>query len=102
MGREAKYIKVYSKKYNVEGEIMDAGVVTKLTFCYDNKDITVGLSQGLTFHDTYENAGEKAIDFYIENIKPDTDDKVMLHNWYMNIVDYQDESFLQLHVVKLS
>lgn len=99
MGREVKHIKVYSKKYNIEGEIMDAGVVTKLTFHYDNKDIILGLSHGLTFHDTYENAGEKAIDFYIEKIQPDTNDKVMLHNWYMNMVDYHNGSFLQLHGV---
>ena len=32
-------IAVYSEKYNVQGKVMDYGVVTKLVFNYDGKDI---------------------------------------------------------------
>ena len=36
-------IAVYSEKYNVQGKVMDYGVVTKLVFNYDGKDIEIGI-----------------------------------------------------------
>ena len=36
-------IPVYSEKYGVHGKVLDYGVVTKLVFNYDGKDLEVGI-----------------------------------------------------------
>lgn len=36
-------IPVYSEKYGVHGKVLDYGVVTKLVFNYDGKDLEVGM-----------------------------------------------------------
>ena len=97
MSIDVKHIKVHSKKYNIDGEIIDAGVVTKLIFHYDNREITIGLSQGITLNDTYEHIGELTINSYIENLRNESDDKVMLHYWYMDEQEANGHKFLQLH-----
>ena len=38
-----KEIPVYSEKYGVHGKVMDYGVVTKLVFSDDGKDLEVGI-----------------------------------------------------------
>ena len=36
-------IPVYSEKFGVHGKVLDYGVVTKLVFNYDGKDLEVGM-----------------------------------------------------------
>ena len=40
-----KEIEVYSEKYNIHGIIRDYGMVTKLFFTYDDKEIVMGIQR---------------------------------------------------------
>lgn len=98
MGFEVKHIKVHSNKYNIDGEIQDAGMVITLSFFYKNREITIGLEQGITVFDTYENLGERMINTYIENLqKQEGNAKVMLYHWYMDENEHEGHKYKVLH-----
>ena len=75
-------IAVYSEKYNVQGKVMDYGVVTKLVFNYDGKDIEIGIHNNPLMNTDYVQTGRQILESYIENLSS-KDRKVMLHNWYI-------------------
>jgi hypothetical protein len=74
-------------------------MVVILSFSYGGKDIVIGLQQGITFNDTYENVGEKMIDSYIENLSSDEQHKVMLHYWHMDETKTPEKIYRILHGV---
>ena len=42
-----KEIEVYSEKYNIQGIIRDYGMVTKLFFTYEGKEIVMGIQRNI-------------------------------------------------------
>ena len=52
---------VYSEKYDVEGWVEDYGVVTKLLFTYQNRQITMGINRNLP-QNNYEKLGKELIE----------------------------------------
>ena len=75
-------IPVYSEKYGVHGKVLDYGVVTKLVFNYDGKDLEVGIHNNPLMNTDYSQTGQQILESYIENLSS-KDRKVMLHNWYI-------------------
>ena len=75
-------ITVYSEKYDIRGTILDYGVVTKLVFNFDGKDIEIGIHKNPLMNTDYAEMGQQIIESYIENLNS-RDRKVMLHNWYI-------------------
>ena len=75
-------ITVYSEKYDIHGTILDYGVVTKLVFNFDGKDIEIGIHKNPLMNTDYAEMGQQIIESYIENLNS-KDRKVMLHNWYI-------------------
>lgn len=77
-----KRIKVYSRKNDISGEILDAGVVITLKFDYKGKDIEIGISR--PFKESLKEIGEKMIDSYVEKLSGGVEKrKVQLHYWCM-------------------
>ena len=77
-----KEIPVYSEKYGVHGKVLDYGVVTKLVFNYNGKDLEVGIHNNPLMNTDYVQTGRQIMESYIENLSS-KDRKVMLHNWYI-------------------
>lgn len=77
-----KEIPVYSEKYGVHGTILDYGVVTKLVFNYNGKDMELGIHNNPLMNTDYAQIGRQILESYIENLNS-KDRKVMLHNWYI-------------------
>ena len=77
-----KEIQVYSEKYGVHGKVLDYGVVTKLVFNYNGKDLEVGIHNNPLMNTDYAQMGQQIMESYIENLSS-KDRKVMLHNWYI-------------------
>lgn len=77
-----KEIPVYSEKYDIQGKVMDYGVVTKLVFNYDGKDIELGIHNNPLMNTDYVQTGCQIMESCIENLSS-KDRKVMLHNWYI-------------------
>ncbi len=77
---------VYSKKNDIHGVIKDYGVVTKLLFTYDGKDIEMGIERNLDlFGVTYEEVGRDIIDSYVANLAVhDEGRKLQFHFWYID------------------
>ena len=63
-----KEIPVYSEKYNVQGKVMDYGVVTKLVFNYDGKDIELRIHNNPLMNTDYAQTGRQILESYIENL----------------------------------
>lgn len=75
-------IPVYSEKYGVHGKVLDYGVVTKLVFSYDGKDLEVGIHNNPLMDTDYVQTGRQILESFIENLSS-KNRKVMLHNWYI-------------------
>ena len=75
-------IPVYSEKYCVHGKVLDYGVVTKLVFNYDGKDIELGIHNNPLMNTDYAQTGRQILESYIESLSS-KNRKVMLHNWYI-------------------
>ena len=85
---------VHSEKHAVEGKILDYGVVIKLVFSYEGKDVVMGMSR--PFEKDEENAlislGVSIIDGYVEKLHAsDKSRKLSLHYWYVNKVTLGDD-----------
>ena len=82
-----KKIKVYSKKYDISGEILDSDIVITLKFDYKEKDIEMGMKR--PFRESLKDIGEKMIDSYVEKLVGQKKSKLQLHYWYMN--EFEEE-----------
>lgn len=85
-----KVTKIYSEKYCVKGIVEDYGIVTKLIFTYQNRQITMGINRNLQKSD-YKELGRDLIESYIENLNVQ-EDQIRLYNWYVR--SYEEESEL--------
>lgn len=85
-------IAVYSKKYDIHGIVKDYGVVTKLFFTYEGKEIVMGIHRSIYKDKTYETIGKDIIESYIENLSAHKEDqKLQLHHWYISKYTYKDQ-----------
>ena len=87
--------KIHSEKYHVEGIVEDYGIVTKLIFTYQDRQITMGINRNLSRND-YEKLGQEIIDSYIENLNT-KEDQIRLYNWYVKLYERDSEC---LHIGK--
>lgn len=80
-------IEVKSEIYGVVGEIRDYGVVVKLFFSYQDKEIEIGLESPYpSKEEDWKKLGQKAMEFYISNLQEEKP-KAMLFYWY---IDYNE------------
>ena len=78
-----KEIEVYSQKYDIKGVIRDYGVVVKLFFTYQGRDIEIALDVNPLECEKYELTGQQIIDFYISNLATEHK-KISLYDWYID------------------
>ncbi len=79
-----KEIEVYSEKYNIHGIIRDYGMVTKLFFTYDDKEIVMGIQRNALKDEKFEDIGRNIIDSYVTNLASHEEGKkLQLHYWYI-------------------
>lgn len=100
-GLDKKVYEIYSEKYNISGQILDYGVVTKLQFSYQEKEREIAIKR--PFPDNSKEAlvglGIQTIEDYIKNLEPPKKRKLMLHYWYVdeNTDDATGEKFMCAH-----
>lgn len=78
-----KEIEVYSSKYDIKGVIRDYGVLTKLLFTYQGKEIEMAINVDTSEVENLALAGQQLIDSYVSNLVTQRK-KISLHNWYIN------------------
>ena len=79
-----KEIEVYSEKYDIHGVVRDYGVVTKLSFLYDGKNIEMAIDRNPLKGEKYEDVGRDVIESYVSKLAaPQTGRKLQLHYWYI-------------------
>ena len=87
-------IPVYSEKYDIHGVIKDYGVVIKLFFSYNGKDICMGISRPFGRRKPFEEAGRELIESYVSSLAAhDGKQKLQLHYWYIDERDYEGEKY---------
>lgn len=100
-GLDKKVYEIYSEKYNISGQILDYGVVTKLQFSYQEKEREIAIKR--PFPDNSKEAlvglGIQTIEDYIKNLEPPKKRKLMIHYWYVdeNTDDATGEKFMCAH-----
>ncbi len=83
-------IAVYSEKYDIHGVIKDYGMVTKLFFSYDGKEIEMGIDRNPLREEKFEDLGRNIIDSYVDNLAMHSEGrKLQLHFWYVDEHEYQ-------------
>ena len=89
---DKKVYEIYSKKYDVKGEIHDYGFLIKLIFTYQGKEKEIALSRPFpdSGEEAFKSLGEKSIDSYIEKLLSGEikERRLMLHDWYLD--EHQD------------
>ncbi len=89
-----KEIEVYSEKYDVHGAIKDYGVVTKLFFAYEGKEIVMGIHRNIINGEIYEDLGKNLIETYITNLAAHREGrKLQLHYWYVGEHEIRGEMY---------
>ena len=79
-----KETEVYSEKYDIHGVVRDYGVVTKLLFEYDGKNIEMAIDRNPLKGEKYEDVGRDVIESYVSKLAaPQTGRKLQLHYWYI-------------------
>ena len=77
-------VEVYSEKYDIHGVVRDYGMVTKLFFTYQGKDIVMGVHRNILKGEKYEDLGRNIIDSYVTNLATHEEGKkLQLHYWYI-------------------
>ena len=77
-------IEIMSEKHGIKGEILDYGMVIKLRFSHNGKDIEMGMSRPLEREKLIQQA-IGCMDTYVDQLAGDTLDRpVMLHEWYVS------------------
>ena len=74
---------VKSKKYGISGEILDWGVVTKLCFSFQGRDVEMAIRPNPLVKVPLQVVGEKLIDSYVENLHTSKERKIKLHHWHI-------------------
>ncbi|MCR5511105.1 MAG: hypothetical protein K6F54_09175 [Lachnospiraceae bacterium] len=88
-------IEVYSEKYDVHGVVRDYGMVTKLFFTYEGKEIEMGIDRNVEFFGkNYEDFGKSIIESYIANLAAHEEGrKLQLHYWYVGEHEIEGEKY---------
>lgn len=90
-------ISVVSNNYRVSGEILNTNMVKTLTFMWNNRSITLGMS----ISDSGDKLIEKAkclIDTYIDKLaNPSEEKEVRLYYWFLSEAEYNGEKYIQAH-----
>ncbi len=87
-------IEVYSEKYDIRGVIRDYGVVTKLFFTHEGKEIVMGIRRNVLKKEKFEEIGRDLIDTYVTNLAYHAEGrKLELHYWYVSDEEYHGERF---------
>ncbi len=78
-------VPVYSEMYDIHGIVRDYGVVTKLLFTYEGKEIEMAIERNVKFFGkSYEDVGRNIIDSYVANLAAHGEaKKLQLHYWYI-------------------
>lgn len=89
-----KEIDVYSEKYDVHGVVRDYGMVTKLFFTYEGKEIVMGVHRNILKGEKYEDLGRNIIESYIANLTSHEEGrKLQLHYWYVGEHEINGDMF---------
>ena len=82
-----KRMVVKSEKYGVAGEILDYGMVIKLFFSYQGKDVVIGLDRiWEDTEDAWKKRGQEILDSYMEHLNVE-EKKAMLFYWNVNFIE---------------
>ncbi len=87
-----KEIEVFSDKYNIHGVIRDYGMVTKLFFTHEGKEIVMGIKRNVLKGEKFEALGRELIDSYVSNLTShENGKKLQLHYWYVEECEIEGE-----------
>ncbi len=87
-------IEVYSEKYDIHGTVRDYGVVTKLFFTYEGKEIVMGIHRNILKGEKHEDLGKNIIESFIANLTSHKEGrKLQLHYWYVGEHEIHGEMF---------
>ena len=87
-------IEVYSEKYDIHGTVVDYGVVTKLFFTYEGREIVMGIHRNILKDEKYEDLGKDIIESYVANLASHEEGrKLQLHYWYVAEHEIHGEMF---------
>lgn len=82
---KTKEIDVYSKEYDIHGVVKDYGVVTKLFFNYEGKEIVMGIDRNPLKGEKFEDIGRNIIESYVKNLAVhENGRKLQFHYWYID------------------
>lgn len=91
-------IDVYSNKFDIHGKVRDYGVVTKLLFTYEGKDIEIGITRNPLLGEKFEDTGRYVMETYISELaRTKKERKLMLHYWYVAECEEEGEKYLLAH-----
>ncbi len=83
-------IKVYSGKYDIHGVVRDYGVVTKLFFMYEGREIVMGIKRNPLLGERFEDIGRDLIESYVSNLSSHAEGrKLKLHYWHIDEREYE-------------
>ena len=86
---------VYSEKYEIIGKIRNwGGLVKKLQFTYEGREIEIGLETSFGFFFDEKEEAIAIMEDYIENLHT-KEQKVMLHYWCLTLRNGGEEQFTQ-------
>ena len=85
-------IEFYSKKHDIHGTVRDYGMVTKLFFEYEGREIVMGIHRNILKGEKYEDIGRDIMETFVENLAPCKERKTMLHYWYLDEQDVNGET----------
>lgn len=88
---------IHSEKYHVDGVILDYGMVIKLQFEYDGRQVEMGLSRPLQTEKLLSR-GIGCMEFYIEHLSQEAKERpTKLYNWYVDPTEKEESIFLRAH-----
>lgn len=91
-------INVYSEKYDAQGVVRDYGMVTKLFFSYEGRDMVIGIKRNILKGETFEDVGRNVMESYIANLAAHEEDrKLQLHYWYIEERENEGETYMIGH-----
>ena len=95
---QCKEFEVFSEKYDIKGIVKDYGVVTKLFFTYEGKEVEIGMSRNILKGETFKEAGREILETYISELSGNGKErKRSLHYWYVDECSEEGEKYLSAH-----
>ncbi len=89
---------IYSEKYGIQGIIKDYGMVTKLSFTYEDKEVEMEIARDVLDDESFEEAGLNVMESYIKNLRFRSKGlKLQLHYWYVDSRSYEGAQYIYGH-----